>query len=206
MFDLPPPDPGIEIALFSQGMSKGLRQTDGPQIFMRGEVAFGPVYLGAYAKNVSSPTSDGEAGALVGARHRVGGFDLSASAAWKHAIDPEAGLDDQALELSAAIGRRIGAVTPRLSIVWSPDDLGGTGRSTFAEAGAAWRIAPDTNLSAAWGLREREGGADYRAFNAGIGHMIAERFTIDVRYYDTDRSALGEVYEERVVASLRARF
>ena len=31
MFDLPPPDPGIEFVVASRGMSKGIAQTDGPQ-------------------------------------------------------------------------------------------------------------------------------------------------------------------------------
>jgi hypothetical protein len=37
----PSPDPGIEISAFSQGMSKGLRQTDGVQILVRPEVTVG---------------------------------------------------------------------------------------------------------------------------------------------------------------------
>jgi hypothetical protein len=206
MFDLPPPDPGIEIVLASQGMSKGLRQTDGPQLLVRPEIAFGPLYLGAYAKNVTSTTSDGEAGAVVGIRIDAGGFDLSASAALKQAIAPAGGLDNRAVELVAAVSRRIGPVTPRLSVTWSPDDLGSTGRSTYAEAGATLRLASGTNAGGAVARRERDGGPDYNAFNAGVSHRLAGRFTFDLRWYDTDRSGLGEVYRGRLVGSLRARF
>ena len=206
MLDLPPPDPGIEINLASQGMSKGLRQTDGPQLLVRPEVRFGPFSLGAYAKNVSSTTSDGEAGPVLGVRTGAGGFDLSASATWKFALDPEPGLDNQSLELNAVLSRRIGALTPRLSLTWSPDDLGSSGRSTYAEAGAAYAVAPGASLSAAVARRERRGGTDYTAFNAGASYTVAEHYTFDLRWYDTDRSALGEIYNGRFIASLRLRF
>ena len=81
MFDLPPPDPGIEVVIASRGISKGLAQTDGPQMLVRPEVAFGPVYIGGYAKNVTSATLDGEAGPVAGFRTSAGGFDLAGSAA-----------------------------------------------------------------------------------------------------------------------------
>jgi hypothetical protein len=206
MWGLPPPDPGIEINLASQGMSKGLRQSEGPQILVRPEIAFGPLFLGAYAKNVTSATSDGEAGLLAGIRTRAGGFDLSASAAFKQSVAPVGAVDDEALELVAAVSRRVGPLTPRLSVTWSPNELGSTGRSTFAEASATVRLAPNANAVAAIARREREGGPDYGAFNAGVSYTLGGRFTVDLRWYDTDRSRLGEIYEGRLVASLRARF
>lgn len=206
MFDLPPPDPGIEINIASQGMSKGLRQTDGPQILVRPEVAFGPIYFGAYAKNVSSATADGEAGPVIGVRTSSGGFDLAASATYKLAIEPGAGSDDRALELNAAVSREFGPLTPRVSLTWSPDDLGSTGRSTFVELGASYRLAGGATMSAAVDRRERDGGPDYTAFNAGASYTLAERFTLDLRWYDTDRSGVGEIYRGRLVGSVRARF
>ncbi len=35
MFDLPPPEPGIEIVVASRGMSKGVAQTEGPQLVVK---------------------------------------------------------------------------------------------------------------------------------------------------------------------------
>lgn len=206
MFDLPPPGPGIEINISSQGMSKGLRQTDGPQILVRPEIAFGPVFVGIYAKNVSLPTSDGETGATFGLRTRGGGFELSASATWKLAVAPTGGSDDQALELTAAAARRIGPLTPRVSLTWSPDEIGSMGRSTFAEAGLSYRLAAGATVSAAIDRRERDGAPDYTAFNAGGSYTLAEHFTLDLRWYDTDRSGVGAIYRRRLVGSVRARF
>jgi len=206
VFDLPPPDPGIEITLASQGMSKGLRQTDGPQIVARPEVAFGPFYVGAFAKNVSSATSDAEAGPVIGMRTGAGGFDLLASATWRMSVAPVDAVDDEALELNAAVSRELGRLTPRFSVTWSPDDLGATGRSTFAEASASYDLGHGAKVGAAIARRERDGAPDYTAFNVGASYTIAERFTLDLRWYDTDSSGLGEIYRGRLVGALRARF
>ena len=73
MFVLPSPDPAIEISAFSQGVSKGLRQTDGIQIVIRPEVAVGPLVVLGYYKNVSGP-ADGEGGGGIGLRRRLGGM------------------------------------------------------------------------------------------------------------------------------------
>src|ERR1043165_5336218 len=80
MLDLPPPAPSLEIVVASQGMSKGLRQTDGIQLVGRGELALGDVYVALLAKNVSSPVADAEAQAWLGYRTHAGGFELNASA------------------------------------------------------------------------------------------------------------------------------
>ena len=206
MFDLPPPDPGLEVTIATRGISKGLAQTEGPQVVVRPELAFGPVYVGAYAKNVTSPTSDGEAGPVAGFRASAAGFDLAGSAALKLAVAPVGAVDDEAFELAVSASRRIGAVSPRLSVTWSPDDLGSTGRSTFAEASVGWRVAGPATLNASYARRERDDGPDYAAFNAGLSYRLAGPLTADLRWYDTDRSGLGEPYRGRLVGSLRARF
>src|SRR5688500_11395193 len=161
MFDLPPPDPAAEVVVATRGMSKGLAQTDGPQFLARGELGFGVLYVGAYAKNVSSPTSDGEAAAMVGARTKLRGFELSASAGLKRSIAPVGKVDSSALEVIAGVSRKIGRVTPRISVTWSPDDLGSTTHTLFAETGLALAVDPKTSISAAVGRRERGGGPDY---------------------------------------------
>ena len=205
MPDLPPPVPQIEFSLASRGMSKWLAQTTGPQALVRGELDFGKIYVGGYAKNVDSSTSDGEAGLSIGVRTSAGGFDLAASATWKLAIDPSPGSDSQALELGASAARKLGRLTPRLSVVWSPDDLGGTRRTVFAEAGASYKLASTLTASAALGRRERGGGPDYYAWNAGLAWSPAKPITLDARYYDTDGGD-AQPFRARGVATARVRF
>ena len=206
MIDLHNPDPGIEISIATRGISKGLTQTDGAQVVVRPELAFGDIYLGAYAKNVTSTTSDGEGGPVIGLRTSAGGFNLVASATGKLSIDPTEGSDPEALELAGSAARRLGPLNLRLGITWSPDDLGSTGESTWIEGTTTYDLGADFAASAAIGFRERDGGPDYTAFNVGISRTFFGHLTADIRWYDTDRSAQGDAFEGRLVGTLRARF
>jgi hypothetical protein len=202
---LPPPVPAIEFNIASTGMSKGIAQTKGPQFLTRGELGFGAIYVGGYIKNVDAATSDGEAAALVGVRTKAAGLDLAASAAWKRAVDPAPGSDANALEVSASASRKIGRMTPRVSVVWSPDDLGGTRSTIFADAGASYRFSRSLAASAAFGRRERQDGADYNAWNAGLTWDAWKHLSVDLRYYDTNGGS-AQPYRARAVLSARARF
>jgi hypothetical protein len=208
MFTPPSLDPGIEISIASQGVSKGLRQTDGPQLIVRPELAIGSLVLGAYYKNVTSPTADGEAEASLGLRHRIGGFDLSVTAAykWNTNANAQAQPDRDAFEFSAIASRRFGPLTPLARLVYSPDELGGTRASLYAEAGATLHLLGGASFSAALAHRNRDGAPDYTAFNAGLSYTIAGHFTADLRYYDTAQGRLGAIYRSRLVAALRAHF
>ena len=206
MFDLPPPDPSFEISIASQGMSKGLRQTEDAQFLARGEVALGHAFVGLMWKNIDSSVANGEGQFYLGYRNRLAGFDLSATAGRHIQTEPVGHFDDDRYEFNVTASRRFGRVTPRVSITYSPDDFGGTGESLYAEAGASVGLFERATFSAHVARRERAGGDDYTAFNAGVGYSFARHLSVDVRYYDTAQSALGETYEPRVVALLRARF
>ena len=205
MMDIPPPDPGIEIVVASRGISKGLAQTGGIQVVARPELAFGPIWLGFYAKNVTSSTAEGEAGPSLGLRTRAGGFDLAASATWKMSIEPRGSANDDALELVGSIGRRFGAANARFSVTWSPNDLGATNETVWAEAGLSYNLRRSTTVSANLGRRERDGGPDYTAYNVGMTQTLPRGFSADLRWYDTNRGGLGDAFEGRLVASLRVR-
>lgn len=205
MAALPPPVPIIEFNLASTGMSKGIAQTKGPQVLVRGEVGFGALFVGAYAKNVDSATSDGEAAAYLGVRGKAAGFDLGLTGALKRALDPAPASDRTAFEMSAIASRKIGRLMPRVSVVWSPDDIGGTRSTVFAETGASYRFSSSLSGSAAVGIRRRGGGPDYDAWNAGLTWSPAKALSIDLRYYDTNGGS-AQPYRARAVLSARARF
>ena len=127
IFDLPPPDPALEISVASRGYSKGVAQTDGIQVVIRPELSFGPVKLGAYGKNVTSSQYDGEAGVSLGYKKAFGKTDFSASAAVKHFYGAQQSVDDVALELNAAATQTWGKFKPRVSITYSPERARGHG-------------------------------------------------------------------------------
>lgn len=203
---LPPPDPAIEIVLASTGMSKGLSQTEGAQVVGRGELAFGNFFLSVLGKNLTSPSTEGEVQLGAGGRLRLGGFDVTVSATAKKWVDTTGDPDAEAAEFTASAQRSFGKLTPRVQVIYSPDDLGSTTHSVFAEGGLGWKIHPKVQLSANIGRRERGNSPDYWAGNVGAALTINRNFTAEVRYYDTDKSDLDEPFDERIVAALRAKF
>ena len=206
MIDLPPLQPHIEISLASQGISKGVRQTEGPQLVVRPELGIGPMTIAGYWKNVDSANAEGEGGLSAGLRHSLGGFDFSVGAAWKFNTSVRGPYDGEAAEFVGTVSRRFGPVTARASLTYSPDELGSTGESFYWEGGATYALRSNTRISAAVSRRERDGGPDYTAFNVGVTQTLWRGISADLRYHDTGENELGEIYEGRVVASLRARF
>ncbi|HEY0629347.1 MAG TPA: hypothetical protein VGD23_08465, partial [Sphingomicrobium sp.] len=80
MLDLPPPDPGIEVSVASRGMSKGIAQSEGPQLTAKPFVKLGNVQVGAQWKNVSSSAASGEGAIFAGISREVAKFQLSLQA------------------------------------------------------------------------------------------------------------------------------
>ena len=106
MIDFPPLDPGIEIVVASRGMSKGIAQTEGPQLVARPFVHLGPVQLSAQWKNVNSTVADGEGAASVSLSRKFGEFQLGLGVAHKFQTGMREATDDHGWELTGTIGRK----------------------------------------------------------------------------------------------------
>lgn len=205
-FDLPPPDPGIEIVVATRGMSKGIAQTDGAQFLGRGLLRFGDLQAGLQWKNITTSAYEGEGSAFVGASRKMGRLQLSGSAAYKFATGTHGRTDSDSWELTGTAVRKLSRVIAlRANAVFSPDELGSARRSLFVEVGPAVQLARGWTASAAIGRRSRRNGVDYTAFNAGVAKSLGP-LQVDVRYYDTDRSGVSEVYHARVVGSVKLSF
>lgn len=202
------PDPAIELVAATRGMSKGLAQTEGPQLLVRGELGLGNPFVAAYGKNVVSSGDEGiEAGLLVGARFGLAGFQFVASAAYKRLEGMSGPVDDDALELNLSASRLLfRGVTGRASMTYSPNELGSTRHSLYLETGVSIDLGHGIALSGNVSRRERSGGPDYTAFNLGLTQVLWRGVSAEMRLYDTAQSDLGEVYHRRLVATLRARF
>jgi hypothetical protein len=206
MIDLPPPDPGIEIVIASRGMSKGIAQTEGPQLVAKPSVKFGDVQVGGQWKNVTSTVAGGEGAIFVGWSRAVASFQFSLQASHKFQTGVREPTDDHSWEFTGGISRKLGAITLRGSAVYSPDDLGPAERSFYWEAGPALDVAKHFKLSANIGHRSRRLGDDYTSFNLGASTTIVPRTTIDLRWYDTSRHELGENFQGRAFVSARMAF
>ena len=205
-FDLPPPDPAFEISVATRGMSKGIAQTEGPQVILRASGKSGPFEAGGQWKNVTSSTAHGEAAVFVNALHSFGKLRLNAGAAYKFQTGVEGPTDSNSWEFTGGATLGLGKVSMRATAIYSPDDLGSAKRSLYLEGGPSVELSKTLRASANVGRRERDGGDDYTSFNAGISKTIEKAIVADVRLYDTAQSELGENFERRLVASVRVTF
>jgi hypothetical protein len=206
MLDLPPLDPGIEVSVASRGMSKGIVQSEGPQLIVRPFIKLGDVQVGAQWKNVTSTVAGGESAAFVSFGREVAGFQLSLQAAHKFQTGVKEPTDDHSWEFTGGLTRKLGRVTLRTQFVYSPDDLGAAERSIYWEAGPALDLSKQFRLFANIGHRARRLGDDYTSFNAGASTTIVPKVTLDFRWYDTNRHELGENFQGRAVATARMAF
>ena len=206
MADFPLLDPGIEIVVASRGISKGIGQTEGPQVVARPFVQVGPVQLAVQWKNVSSDVANGEGAASVSLSPKLGQFQLGLGISHKFQTGVREPTDDHSWEFTGSVTRWFGKLGLRMAAVYSPDDLGGAGHSLFIEGGPTLELDKSTRLSAGIGHRSRIDGADYTAFNVGLAKTILQGVTFDVRWFDTNRSDLGFPYQGRAVVSARMAF
>jgi hypothetical protein len=105
----------VEITVATRGYSKGVAQTNGIQVVVRPELRMGAVALSGYAKNVSGPSQDGEAGVGLAYRKTFSDFELLGTAVGKTMLDPANGIDHHAAEFAIALSRTKGSLLPRLS-------------------------------------------------------------------------------------------
>ena len=206
MIALPLLDPALEIALASEGMSKGIAQTENGQIVIKPSLTLGPAQFGAQWKNIDSPAAEGEAAAFANLAKSIGRFQLSGGIAYKWQTGVHGRVDSTSWEFTGGATAKFGKLSLRTNAIYSPDDLGAARRSIFVEAGPSYEFGKGFRASAAIGRRHRVDGPDYTAFNAGIGYTLVKQLSLDVRYYDTAQSDLGRAYEPRVVGTMRLTF
>ena len=202
MFDLPSPDPGIEISIASRGISKGIAQTEGPQVIGKALVQFGDVQLAGQWKNVTSTVAEGEAAVSATWQRKFGRVQTSLGATFKFQTGVSSPTDDKALELNGSVAPKWGKFGLRVSAIYSPNDFGPTGQSLYVETGPSFDLGKAVRLSANVGRRHRERSQDYTSFNAGLS-VTWKRLTLDARYFDTAQGEFGGQYQNRVVVTGR---
>jgi hypothetical protein len=206
MFALPPFDPGVEFVVSSRGMSKGIEQSDEPQVSPKVTLRIGDVQLGGQWKNVTSTAADGEAAAFANLTHKFGAFAVTAGAAYKFQTNVKMRTDSDSFEFTGAVVRSFGKLSVKVSAIYSPDDLGKAKRSIYLEGGPSLDLTKTLRLSANLGRRNRENGIDYTAVNVGATKTLFRAFSIDLRLYQTNRANLGDIYKRRVIVAGRWSF
>jgi Bacterial protein of unknown function (Gcw_chp) len=206
MFALPPFDPGFELLVSSRGMSKGIEQADQPQVIPKAYLQVGDLQVGGQWKNVTSATAQGEASGFLNVSQKFGSFAVTGGAAYKFQTGARPGTDSDSFEFSGSASRKLGRASLRLSAIYSPDDLGNTTRSLYMEGGPSFDLTRTLRLSASIGRRTRELAPDYTAVNFGLTKTVFQTFSLDLRYYQTNRSRLGDIYRRRMIIAGRFTF
>lgn len=199
---LPPPDPGFELVIASQGMSQGVSQTDGIQVIPRAYVRIGRAQIGGQWRNIRSRSATGVAAFFLKCSGKVGGTQLEAGAAYRIRTGVNGSADSEAWEFSGGAKRSFGRLGLRIGAEYSPEEFD-DGQSLYVDLGSAFDIDRVSTVSVNIGRRERDGGPDYTSFNAGISRVIERRLTLDARYYTTDRAGIDARYRGRLVLSTR---
>ncbi|MDO9338644.1 MAG: TorF family putative porin [Caulobacter sp.] len=198
----------VRATLASEYISKGTGKSDGDPAFqLDASYDFGPAYVGLFGSNADvSQGGDAELHAYVGAKPELGDVKFDLRAMVKTMPGTPDGVQSEWLELRADTTLPVAGTDLRLRVEYSPDNYAATRAAWWVEAQASRELAEDWKISAAYGAREQDGGADYRAWNAGITWNATDRLALDLRWYDTDSHDLGENYDGRLFVSASVAF
>ena len=202
------PDVSFNVGVTSDYVFRGYTQTDeGPAIFGGVDLTSGIFYAGAWASNVDFfDSTDAELDLYAGVKPTLGPVGLDLGLIYYSYINEPDGADYANVELKAAGSVPVGPVTLGAGAYFSPDGFGAVEEALYYEGNAAWSPMANFAVSGAVGRQTYEGGGDYTTWNLGAGYTFAEKFTLDVRYHDTDVDGCDDVCDERVVATLKAAF
>lgn len=198
----------VEATLASEYISKGAGKSAGDPAFqVEASYDFEPVYIGASGSNAdTSQGGDSELQAFVGARLAAGDVGFNFRAMVKTMPGTPDGVQSEWLELRADTTLPVAGTDLRLRVEYSPDNYAATKAAWWVEAQASRKLAEGWQISAAYGLREQDGGADYRAWNAGITWNATETLALELRWYDTDSHERGENFDGRVYLAASVAF
>lgn len=197
-----------QVGIASEYVGKGLGKSAGdPSVFGSIEVESGAFYASAFASSADlSSGAHAEIVTAVGYRPEFAGFEFDVSVVNRDLPGANAGYDGNYWEYQADASRKLGPVSTRLRINYTPDGAGGTQEAWWIELQGGVAIDGKTKLSAAVADRSADGGAEYVAWNAGVKRKLTDNLALDVRWYDTDGHSFGEPYEGRLVGSLTLSF
>lgn len=221
-------------ALTTDYVFRGMSQTDeGPAVQGGFDVACGMFYAGVWASSLDFGGDVSLGGEIVdvanvevdyygGITPKLGQFDFDFGViyyTYPNAFDSVSAVNGPLGELNfwefkagagATVLKDVGLST---TVYYSPDYTGETGDNVVWESSIEKPIAYGFKVSGTFGSQwgdENDGGFDYSYWNAGISKDFLEKFTLDVRYWDSDISGceFATLFQcdERVVGTLSASF
>lgn len=198
------------ISLTSDYVFRGISQTqEDPAIQGGFDATYGIGYAGVWASNVDFGADDPsvEIDLYAGVRPTIGDTTLDLGVLYYGYVEDKGAPGSFSyVELKAAASRTFGPATLGAVVYYSPEYSADGGDATYVEVNGAVPIAPKWTLSAAAGHQALKNYDDYNTWNVGVSYAITDKLAADLRYHDTDAHELGQIYDARVVVSLKAAF
>jgi uncharacterized protein (TIGR02001 family) len=189
---------------------RGVSQTDeNYQIFGGVDATvYGIGYVGAWVSNVDfgPNTSDIEYDLYAGVKPTLGVATLDLGVVYYGYGNQPNGASYDYVEWKAGASAPVGPATVGAVLFYSPEFFGETGEATYVEVNAAVPVAEKVTVSGALGHQTVEGPFDYTTWNLGVGYALNDTVGLDLRYHDTDEHKFGDIYDSRVVLSIKASF
>lgn len=197
-----------QVAVASEYVGKGAGKSAGePSVSGTVEIEGGAFYASAFASSADlSSGAHAEVIIAAGYRPEFAGFEFDLSVMNRDLPGSNPGYDGNYWEYQADASRKLGPVSTRLRVNYTPDGAGGTQEAWWIELQGGVALDRKTKFTAAVADRSADGGAEYAAWNAGVKRKLTDNLALDVRWYDTDGHSLGEPYEGRLVGSLALSF
>lgn len=194
----------IQLAVASEYMGKGLGKSDGdPAVSGSIEYSRAGVYASLFASTAKlSQGSDSEILTTLGYRFAAAGTDFDVSVINRDLPGTRKGVDANYTEYQADASRKFGPVSTRFRVNYTADGFAATQEAWWIELQGGVAVDKLTRATAAIAERTADGGAEYTAWNVGVKRKLADRISLDVRWYDTDGHRYGANYDGRLVAGL----
>lgn len=198
------------VGAVSDYVFRGVSQTEGDAAVQIGvDATDGFAYVGGWASNVAFPGDDdtnAEIDLYGGIKPALGDWTFDIGAVGYFYTGQPDGADYDYVEAKLGASRSIGRLTFGATLFWSPDFFGAEDDATYLVGDVSFKAMDNLVVSAQVGRQWVSSALDYTHWNVGATYAFNDTIGLDVRYHDTSEHSFGSIYEERVVASLKAGF
>lgn len=164
----------------------------------------GPAYFGAWASTVDfGEDTKAEIDLYGGFRPTVGAFTLDVGVIGYFYVDQPHNADYDFVEAKVAASTTVGPATVGAQYFYSPDFFGAEDEAHYLQADVSVAPMEKLTVSASVGKQWLESDFDYVNWNVGATWAFSDTLVGDVRYHDTDEHDFGDIYDSRVVATLK---
>jgi uncharacterized protein (TIGR02001 family) len=204
------PSVSFNVAVTSDYVFRGVSQTEEDPAIQGGvDLTSGMFYAGAWASTISFPgddESDVEIDIYGGIKPEAAGWTFDIGGIYYAYPGEPSGVDYDFFEAKLAASRAVGPASIGAAVFYSPEFFGETGTAVYYEVNGSVSPADGWTIGGALGRQDVDYDGDYTTWNLGVSYAFTDNIALDLRYHDTGEHDFGDIYESRVVATLKGVF